>query len=116
MDAVSLFDLASLQARWLSARQAAVAGNIANVSTPGYQPRDVVPFSEVLDARLASMTASPSLDGGPAQGAKPVGTVTEGGDVSYERELARSSDIRSDYELNAAIVRAFHRMTLQVAR
>jgi flagellar basal-body rod protein FlgB len=116
MDAVSLFDLASLQARWLSARQAAVAGNIANVGTPGYQALDVVPFSEVLDASMASMTGSSSFGGGSTEPAKPVRTITEGGDVSYERELARSSDIRSDYELNAAIVRAFHRMTLQAAR
>lgn len=108
MDPVSLFDLAALQARWLSARQSALAGNIANANTPGYRSRDVAPFAELLDAR--------SGEGSRAD--LTVRTVEErgSGEVAYERELARTSDVRAGYELNAAIVRAFHRMTLQVAR
>jgi flagellar basal-body rod protein FlgB len=35
MQPVSLFDLASQQARWLSVRQSAVAGNVANINTHG---------------------------------------------------------------------------------
>lgn len=116
MDAVSLFDLASLQARWLSARQSSVAGNIANVNTPGYRARDVAPFSELLERQAGQMARTSvrhfGADGVAIQTAERGGT----GEVTFEGELAKSSDIRAGYELNAAIVRAFHRMALQVAR
>ena len=44
MGPVQLFELASQQAHWLSARQVAVAENIANANTPGYKAADVPPF------------------------------------------------------------------------
>jgi Flagella basal body rod protein len=44
MGPIHLFDLASQQARWLSARQIAVAENIGNANTPGYKAKDVPPF------------------------------------------------------------------------
>jgi flagellar basal-body rod protein FlgB len=44
MSVIHLFDLASQQARWLSARHIAVASNIANANTPGYKAADVPPF------------------------------------------------------------------------
>lgn len=117
MDPVSLFDLASLQARWLSARQVAVASNIANVNTPDYKARDVALFSEVLEARMAARSASsPAGASEPLASRVPIVEERGAGGVTYERELLKSSEIRSSYELNAAIVRAFHRMTLQVAR
>jgi len=48
MESVHLFELASQQARWLSARQVTVAENIANANTPGYKAADVPPFEAVL--------------------------------------------------------------------
>ena len=41
---VNLFELAAKQAQWLSVRQSAIAGNVANVNTPGYHALDVEPF------------------------------------------------------------------------
>ena len=49
MGPVHLFDLAAQQARWLSARQVAVAENIANANTPGYRAADVPPFETVFN-------------------------------------------------------------------
>src|SRR3954463_6503846 len=50
---VNLFALAAKQAEWLSVRQSAIAGNIANVNTPGYHALDVEPFAKVLDGKGA---------------------------------------------------------------
>ena len=44
MQILPLLDMAHQQASWLSARQSAVAANIANANTPDYQARDVTPF------------------------------------------------------------------------
>ena len=46
---VNLFELATKQSQWLSVRQSAIAGNIANVNTPGYHALEVEPFEKVLD-------------------------------------------------------------------
>lgn len=43
MTAIHLFDLAFRRNEWLGAKQAAIAGNIANANTPGFKAqRDVV--------------------------------------------------------------------------
>ena len=55
---VNLFALASQQAKWLAARQSAVAGNIANVNTPGYGAVDIEPFEQVLNARPVTLTST----------------------------------------------------------
>ena len=58
MEPVSLFDLAAKQAQWLSVRQSAIAGNIANANTPGYTANDVEPFEKVLDRTAVSLQAT----------------------------------------------------------
>src|SRR6185369_11691081 len=50
---VNLFALAAKQAEWLSVRQSAIPGNIANVNTPGYHALDVEPFAKVHDGKGA---------------------------------------------------------------
>ncbi|KMO09963.1 flagellar basal body protein, partial [Methylobacterium indicum] len=45
MTGIYLFDLASLHTRYLSVRQAAIAGNVANANTQGYLAKDTVPFA-----------------------------------------------------------------------
>lgn len=62
MEPVSLFDLAAKQAQWLSVRQSAIAGNIANANTPGYTANDVEPFEKVLDRTAVSLqTTEPAI-------------------------------------------------------
>ena len=58
MEPVNLFDLATQQSRWLAVRQSAVAGNVANVNTPGYGAVDVEPFEKVLDKTGVAMAAT----------------------------------------------------------
>ena len=47
-------------------------------------------------------------------GAEPASP--ESSSVSMEEELVKSSDVRAAFELNSAIVKAFHRMITQVSK
>ena len=116
MPTVNLFDLASAQARWLSVRQAAVAGNVANADTIGFKPVDVKPFSAVLDAssRVALAATQPGHVGASSSAApadRP-DTVETGERVVLEDEFVRAGEVRRGMEMNTAVVKAFHRMLL----
>lgn len=125
MEPVYLFDLASRQAQWLSARQAAVAGNIANLDTPGFKPKDVEPFVEVLDKSQLAM-ATTSARHLPIAGAAAGATPTTGGEswvvkesgnaVTLEAELLTAGEVSRSYSLNTAIVKAFHRMLMTTVK
>jgi flagellar basal-body rod protein FlgB len=125
MEPVNLFDLAAQQSRWLAVRQSAVAGNVANVNTPGYTAVDVEPFEKVLDKTGVKMAAT--------QAGHLTGQATESGfairaeerdpsllpsenSVVLENELLKAGDIRRQFELNTAIVKAFHRMLMLTSK
>ena len=78
MEPVNLFDLATQQSRWLAVRQSAVAGNVANVNTPGYGAVDVEPFEKVLDKSGVTMAAT--------QAGHLTGRSTEAGFAVREEE------------------------------
>lgn len=122
MDGVNLFALAATQAKWLSARQTAVANNIANAYSPGYRSTDVEPFESLLSGTGVHLGAtSASHFGGGGSGVNLVEeegpkTTTTGKPVSMEEELVKSGEIRRDFELNTAVVSAFNRMLLMTAK
>ncbi|RST85857.1 flagellar basal body rod protein FlgB [Aquibium carbonis] len=124
MQPVSLFDLASQQARWLSVRQSAVAGNVANINTPGYRAVDVQPFKDlVADRSLTVASTQPGHisfgtaggDFGIHEDSSPV-VSTSGNSVSVEEELVKAGEVRRGMELNTAVVKAFHRMVMLASR
>ncbi|HHZ08707.1 MAG TPA: flagellar basal body rod protein FlgB [Rhizobiales bacterium] len=125
MEPVQLFDLASRQARWLSVRQAVIAGNVANANTAGFRPLDVEDFATVLSKSTPSMVATNARHLGGENPASAVGLSERdsdvpvrpsGNSVRLEDELVKAGEIRRDFELNTAIVKAFHRMILMAAR
>jgi flagellar basal-body rod protein FlgB len=95
MGPVHLFELASQQAQWLSARHVAVASNIANANTPGYKAIDVPPFETVLNDSNATLhTTSPLHIGMDALSAEPVPVRGRGGhvwEVSHSGNRSASS-------------------------
>ena len=109
----SLIELASMQARWLSTRQAVVSQNIANSSTPGYVAKDVAPFSEVL-ARQSAIAPNAPIDVSMKQESWEV--RASGNSVSTEQELIKAGDISREHQMNMAITKAFHRMFLAAAK
>ncbi|WP_370321240.1 flagellar basal body protein [Oricola sp.] len=123
MDAVNLFKLASTQAKWLSLRQTTVANNIANANSPNYRSVDVEPFEAAVSnesVRLAATNGSHfgAKDGDVFQVVEEQASklTTSGKPVSMEDELVKSSEIRHAFELNTAIVSAFHQMVLMTAK
>ena len=119
MEPVNLFDLATRQSQWLAVRQSTVASNIANANTPGYTANDVEPFEKVLDRTAVTLSATeaghlgaeatnagfavkPQEDNGSIMPSKNT--------VVLEDELMKAGEIRRSFELNTAIVKAFHTM------
>jgi flagellar basal-body rod protein FlgB len=122
---VNLFELAAKQAEWLSVRQSAIAGNIANVNTPGYHALDVEPFAKVLDGTRVGMqvTQASHLTGGAGSEAIAVRQREDGpqvlpsdNSVVLENELLDAGEVRRAFDLNTAIVKAFNHMTMLVSK
>lgn len=127
MSTNDVFALASRQASWLLARQAAVAQNVANANTPGYKATDLAPFEANLQpAGLQLAVTSPghmSLGGTPAAQALADTTAEADGETSYsgnsvslEQEMMKAGEVARAYSLNTAIVKAFNSMVLQGAK
>lgn len=88
------FGLAERKLDWLQQRNTVIAGNIANSNTPGYAPKDLSPFADVLDGASTAMarTTEGADLGTPADQADPVDEAgAESGPdkngVSLDREL-----------------------------
>ncbi len=125
MQPVTLFDLAAQQARWLSVRQSAVSGNIANANTPGFRAVEVEPFEGVLNnTRVALVATAPGHQTGGATEAsfrvreiEPQGPMMPSQNtVALEDEMLKSGEVRRGFELNTAIVKSFHRMLMMTSR
>ncbi len=124
MQPVNLFALATQQADWLASRQAALAGNIANVNTPGYKSVDVEPFKSVLDKTGVTLVATQAGHFGAmasetGQASTRLREDTNAttvrpskNSVVLENELMKAGEVSRNFELNTAIVKAFHRMML----
>lgn len=124
MQPIQLFELTSKQAHWLTVRQSVVAGNIANVNTPGYASREVAAFEAVLEDTGARMAATHPrhIREDPLRGAVRSGkgdaveVLPSGNSVNLPDELSKTGEIKRMYELNTGMVKAFHRMMLLTVR
>jgi flagellar basal-body rod protein FlgB len=127
MQPIQLFELASKQAEWLSVRQELVANNIANANTPKYVAKDVTPFAAVLSQASSGMartnsrhisdnTVSEDFSVIDAALSDEDGVKESGNTVSLAGELTKSGEIRREFELNAALVKSFHRMMLMAVK
>jgi flagellar basal-body rod protein FlgB len=122
---VFLASLASSQAQWLAARQTTIASNVANANTPGYQARDVTPFSTTLDQTALSLSATNPrhIDAGaelaPTQKISKTDSweiFHSGNSVALEQEMMKAGEVNQGYALNTAIVKAFSRMVSMSAK
>lgn len=125
LNGTSITEIASGHARWLMARQKAVAENISNASSPGYRAVDVAPFANIVaQARDAmSLTAPAHID--PDRDrvatikrayARASETTHSGNTVSIDQQLIAANVVRQGYALNSSIVRSFHRLALMAAK
>lgn len=124
MQPIQLFELTSKQAHWLSVRQSVVAGNIANVNTPGYAGREVAAFDAVLEQTVTRMAAThpghireDAMRGSVRSGSSDdVEVMPSGNSVNLPDEMTKTGEIKRMYELNTGMVKAFHRMMLLTVR
>ncbi|MBD9373867.1 flagellar basal body rod protein FlgB [Rhizobium sp. ARZ01] len=125
MQPIQFFELASRQAEWLSVRQSVVAGNIANANTPGYKAKDVSPFQSVLEntgIRMAATNPMHFTEAGlsneitEVEPNEDVGEQISGNSVGLAEELMKQGQVKREFELNAGLVKSFHRMMLMTVR
>ena len=102
---IGLFGLAERRMAWLGQRQAVLAQNVANANTPGYQPRDVAPFSAALGAASAALAVTDPGHIQPQAGtaglsrARPRERQPDGNAVSLEDQLMKVADTSSAQDL-----------------
>jgi len=122
---LTLFAIGAKRMTWLSTRQAAIAGNVANVDTPGFRARDVAPFDSYHDNSRLDMVATPPghirVEGGNefevevSQSAS--GDVKHSGNnVSLEHEMLRAGEVRGAHRVATSVVGAFHGMLLSAVK
>lgn len=119
MQSTGIFALASQQAKWLAVRQQTIAENVSHANISGYVAKDVVPFKAMLEqgpARLATTDKRHMASVNSYDGIALEKTTGAGQQVSVETEMMKTTEVRSQYELNTAIVSAFHRMILTAAK
>ncbi|MGE0629211.1 MAG: flagellar basal body protein [Hyphomicrobiaceae bacterium] len=121
MQDLALFAIGHERGRWLAARVSALATNVANADTPGYQPRDVASFDAALKVAAVQMdrTEPGHLGAGGAVGGSyelvpRASGVTKhsGNSVSLESEMASLGEARSQQSAVTSILGTFHRFLL----
>ena len=125
MSSIYLFEVASQKAQWLSARQTALAANVANANTPGYRAVDIQPFSAVLDASPIQLaTTNPAHLSLPESAAaalheievEPTEQTLSGNTVNLEQQMINLGDVNRDYTMSANVRRAFHQLVLSALK
>jgi flagellar basal-body rod protein FlgB len=125
LSSIYLFELASQKAQWLSARQTAIAGNVANASTPGYRAVDIQPFAAVLDSSPLEMATTNGADLSPPQSevdvlreieVEPSDETLSGNTVNLEQQMINLGEVNRDYQMSANIRRAFHQLVLSALK
>ncbi len=118
---IYLFQVASQKSEWLSARQTAVASNVANANTPGYRALDVQPFSAVLNTSPLAMASTnvghltpaiSPLDSLRTIEADPSEETLSGNSVNLEQQMINLGDTSRDFSMTSNIRRAFHQLIL----
>ncbi len=121
MSDIYLFQVASQRSHWLSARQTAVASNVANASTPGYRAVDVEPFAALLDSSPITMALTNAADVAPDASSlnsiKQVETNSSeqslsGNTVNLEQQMIKLGDVGREYSMTSGIRRAFNQLML----
>jgi flagellar basal-body rod protein FlgB len=122
---IYLFQVASEKSQWLSARQTAIAANVANANTPGYRAVDVRPFSAVLDSSPIEMASTNGAHLSSTQSGlgplreievEPAEETLSGNTVNLEQQMINLGEVNRDFSMSANIRRTFHQLILSVLK
>ena len=92
-----IFTLAEKRLAWIGQRQGILAQNIANANTPGYNTRDVTPFSEVLATEKRRAGQGSGL--GPISGRATGERTLNGNSVVMDDQLEKVSETDTAQQL-----------------
>ena len=111
---IGLFALAEQRLAWADQRQAVLAQNIANASTPGFQPSDLPSFARTLAnvAGMAPVRTQPGHLAGTSGG--PLQPVVEkeahgpdGNGVELDAQLTKVADTETTQSLVTSIYKKY---------
>jgi flagellar basal-body rod protein FlgB len=112
---LEVFQMSQAMARQATLRETAIATNIANADTPGYQSRTVASFGDTYRAeRAPPMRATRSGHIG-ADGAYQIAVAEDrdadtaspdGNGVSIEDEMVKAVDVKREHDLALAIYKS----------
>jgi flagellar basal-body rod protein FlgB len=112
---IGLFDLAEQRLAWVDQRQSVLAQNIANVSTPHFQPSDLPSFASTLDnvGSVLPVRTNPAHMAGTL-GAGPLRPVVEndqhgpdGNGVALDTQLTKVADTGTTQSLVTNIYKKY---------
>ena len=111
---IGLLSLAEQRLAWADQRQAVLARNIANASTPGFQPSDLPPFAQALSKagsvalRLTQPNDLPGTVGGPLRPkAEANAHGPDGNGVALDAELTKVADTETTQSLVTSIYKKY---------
>jgi flagellar basal-body rod protein FlgB len=121
---MDIFSVGFERSRWLSARVAVIADNVANSDTPGYRAKDLPPFAAQLEAASHDLNRSNAGHlplGALRGGLEPVprserSAKHSGNGIGLETEMAALGDTRAQQLMATGVIGAFHRMLLSSVR
>jgi flagellar basal-body rod protein FlgB len=121
MSEVQLMNLAVQRADWLATRQSVLAQNVANVNTPRYHAKDIVPFESFLDNSQLTMSTTHNRHINISASAMELPRVEEdrsgekvhsGNNVSLENEMLKLGETNSQFALDTGLIKSFNRMIM----
>ena len=125
LSSVYLFEIGSQKAQWLSARQTALAANVANANTPSYRAVDIQPFSAVLESSPIELATTnpahlslPQSEAGALRqvDVDPAEQTLSGNTVNIEQQMINLGEVNRDYTMNSDIRRVFHQLLLSALK
>ncbi len=111
-----IFDVAEKRLAWTSERQAVLARNIANLSTPGFQAEDAAAFKDVLagstgvhlartEINHMAGTTGPGLAGHALT--KPTARTADKNGIRMEEQLMKVADTETLHATVTAIYKKY---------
>jgi len=117
LNKLTVFQMANKRMAYMSERQRVLSENVANASTPGYQPRDLKPmdFRNLMKAEMGrlqpTVTSAAHLTGTAGHGgpftiqrqrtSDLFETSPDGNSVSLEQQMMKVADTQNQYQLSA---------------
>ncbi|MBN8875708.1 MAG: flagellar biosynthesis protein FlgB [Rhodospirillales bacterium] len=114
---IPLFETAAQRLRWAEQRQGVLARNIANVSTPGFEPQDLRPFAQALKqatsvapARTSPQHLAGLLETVPLAKERAHERSPDGNAVSLDTQLIKVADTETAQSVAATIYKRYMAM------